>query len=250
MLASSTRCIVLLLAVSSARAMPSVKTGVGMDLSAKSHFELKGQHGGPAKNTLPLPDVDAAMRLKGGSEAMKPLPKFAGSNPIPGTAALFGGQPSTLWLFSGVLTALCLLSAHVASIIGNCVGLAYPTYCSLKVLEEGSKDTVASHTKLLTYWVTFAVVQLAESVFAPITSSLPHYHAAKVALLIWMQHEGARAVYTRWLQPLHREHTQKVEGFVEEGCSKVEKALSDVRAQCSQGLRSALRKIINSKIAM
>jgi len=122
---------------------------------------------------------------------------------------------STNLVVAASVTSICLLSSHAAAAIGMVVGVMYPAYLSLKALEQGGagdSSAVAEVQRLLTYWVAFALLQVAETALAPLLAAgFRHYHAAKVALLVWMHHAGARAVYSKWLRPLAVRHDADVE---------------------------------------
>ncbi|EKX36502.1 hypothetical protein GUITHDRAFT_165712 [Guillardia theta CCMP2712] len=154
---------------------------------------------------------------------------------------------SAYWVIAGVITGLCLLSGQLAIIAGNIVGLAYPTYYSLKALNQSKQPGgELLQARLLTYWTCFALLQLVEGVVMPWRWNIPHYYAVKVVLLVWMHNEGARAIYNKWLKPLARTHEGKVEAKLSEAVELVQDRVALLKSITSHALRNFARSVIQS----
>jgi receptor expression-enhancing protein 5/6 len=74
--------------------------------------------------------------------------------------------------------ALYIAFGYAGQIICNIIGVAYPTYISMKAIE--SKPT-ADDTKWLTYWVLFSCFTIFEQVFVFVTNLIPFYWLLKVS---------------------------------------------------------------------
>ena len=88
-----------------------------------------------------------------------------------GSASELRADPSALWVLVGSISGLCLLSGHIASLFSGLVGLAYPTYLSVKALESHDQPTEGkgqdAKQELLIYWVCYALLLLAENLVGP-----------------------------------------------------------------------------------
>ena len=164
------------------------------------------------------------------------------------SASLWSSDPSAQWVLAGSISGLCLLSARIAVFFGGVVGLAYPTYLSIKALESGSSAGAHEKAKreLLTYWVCFSLLSLIEGLMGPWVRQMRHYEALKVALLFWLHRHGARSIYSKWLRPVIRENEARVEKVVNEVAGEAEERFKALKAQTSYHLRALARAAISS----
>ena len=170
------------------------------------------------------------------------------------SSSLFSSDPSAQWVLAGSISGLCLLSGHIAGFFGGIVGLAYPTYLSIKALEAGSAPAEGgagcAHEKakreLLTYWVCFSLLSLAESLVGPWVKQIQHYEAIKVGVLFWLHRHGARSIYSKWLRPVIRENEARVETVVNEVAGQAEERFIALKARTSHNLRAMARATISS----
>ena len=111
-------------------------------------------------------------------ESLRGCGETSGSAERPSAGSL--SDPSAQWVLAGSISGLCLLSGHIATVIGSLVGLAYPAYLSIKALEaadsgpeaENASEPQGKHPRdekreLLTYWVCYALLQMAEGIMGP-----------------------------------------------------------------------------------
>lgn len=90
----------------------------------------------------------------------------------------------------------------VGQLLSNLAGFVVPGYYSLKALKTStSKDD----TKLLTYWVVFAALQIVEFWSKAILYWIPAYFLFKTAFLLYIAlpfTNGAEIIYSSVLAPL------------------------------------------------
>jgi hypothetical protein len=173
-------------------------------------------------------------------------------------------DPSAQWVLAGSVSGLCLLSANVAALFAAVVGLAYPAYLSIKAIEleadrEASGDAKPSDAAcsatsdvkpaLLTYWVCYALVLLAEG-FAGFSglqlSRAKNYHVFKVALLVWLHRKGALSLYSKCLRPMIKTNEGLVEEWVREVTEAVEGQYHEIKRRSSVALRSLGGRLVSS----
>ncbi|KAG7814089.1 hypothetical protein KL921_000363 [Ogataea angusta] len=90
----------------------------------------------------------------------------------------------------------------IGQLLSNFAGFAYPGYLSLKALKtSSSKDD----TRLLTYWVVFAALNVVEFWSKAILYWVPSYFLIKTFFLLYLslpQYNGAEVIYHRVIAPL------------------------------------------------
>ena len=90
------------------------------------------------------------------------------------------------------------------------IGLAYPAYCSFRVLAENEKDDrdPASTTQWLAYWIVYCTFNVIEAPLYMFLSFIPFYAELKLAFVLWLQLPqffGAMWLYKGYLEPLFKE---------------------------------------------
>lgn len=96
------------------------------------------------------------------------------------------------------------------------VGVAYPAYQTLKVLDTTSTDHQAEG-HWLRYWAVYATVEAAERYASSVVRWIPFYWHLKLGFLLWLQLpslQGARRLVMR-LQPLLRRHQADIDSTLE-----------------------------------
>ncbi|CAM9268431.1 unnamed protein product, partial [Phaeothamnion confervicola] len=99
-----------------------------------------------------------------------------------------------------IVVALCLISGFGAYTICQLTGFLYPAYQSLKAIESAGKE---DDTQWLTYWLTFATLNIIEALLSFITDAIPFYFVLKVFFLIWLflpTTRGAEKMYKNVLK--------------------------------------------------
>ncbi|VEU20215.1 DEKNAAE100966 [Brettanomyces naardenensis] len=90
----------------------------------------------------------------------------------------------------------------IGELLSNLAGFVYPCYNSLKALKtRGTSDD----TRLLTYWVVFAFLNIAEFWSSAILYWIPAYFLFKTLFLIYLAApgtNGAEVVYNLVIKPL------------------------------------------------
>ncbi len=112
----------------------------------------------------------------------------------------------------------------IGELLSNVAGFMYPFYSSLKALETSSKD---DDTRLLTYWVVFAFLNLIEFWSGAILYWIPAYFLFKTLFLVYLSSpvtNGAQVVYGLIIKPLGDKvlHTNSPEGPADNLMDKVQ----------------------------
>ena len=90
----------------------------------------------------------------------------------------------------------------IGQLLSNLAGFALPGYLSLKALKT---RTSTDDTKLLTYWVVFAALQIVEFWSKTILYWIPAYFLFKTLFLLYIalpSTNGAELIYKSVLAPL------------------------------------------------
>ena len=114
---------------------------------------------------------------------------------------------------AGVYVVLIFLNiGGIGEFLSNIAGFLVPGYYSLKALHT---KTTSDDTKLLTYWVVFAFMNVIEFWSAAILYWVPFYFLFKTFFLIYIgvpQFGGATLVYNSVVEPI----THNLFGFASE----------------------------------
>lgn len=90
----------------------------------------------------------------------------------------------------------------IGQLLSNLAGFVLPGYLSLKALKT---KTSSDDTKLLTYWVVFAALQIVEFWSKTILYWVPAYFLFKTLFLVYIalpSTNGAELIYNSLLAPL------------------------------------------------
>lgn len=90
----------------------------------------------------------------------------------------------------------------IGQLLSNLAGFVLPGYYSLKALKSRAKD---DDTKLLTYWVVFASLQIIEFWSKTILYWIPAYFLFKTIFLVYIalpSTNGAELVYNSVILPI------------------------------------------------
>lgn len=103
----------------------------------------------------------------------------------------------------GVYILLVFLNfGGIGQLLSNLAGFVIPGYYSLKALKTKSKD---DDSKLLTYWVVFASLQIVEFWSSAILYWIPAYFLFKTVFLLYIGlpfTNGAEMIYSSVLVPI------------------------------------------------
>lgn len=140
---------------------------------------------------------------------------LGGLAPVAWAANLLGVQPMVV-VSAGLLWSLgFLLWGFTGELVCTVVGLLYPMYASFKALEDLHQDHDQEEANTwLTYWVTYAAMTLAESVFYRVLVWLPFYHIMRLVFIVWLflpATRGARWIYRFLLGPLLRRYRPRLD---------------------------------------
>merc|ERR1711874_104330 len=99
-----------------------------------------------------------------------------------------------------------------AQLLANCIGFAYPAYCSVAALEsKGHSDDA----QWLTYWVVFSAFHVIEYFVDFITCWVPFYWLSKVFFLTWcmapLESNGSKFIYANVILPLFKKHQATID---------------------------------------
>mmetsp|Transcript_12562 Transcript_12562/g.18976 ORF Transcript_12562/g.18976 Transcript_12562/m.18976 type:complete len:152 (+) Transcript_12562:50-505(+) len=109
-------------------------------------------------------------------------------------------SPEVYVLAIGGLLSLMIFFNIYAGLICNIVGVVYPLYQSIKVIEMKRKD---EDKQWLMYWVVYSLICCFEAFIDVITYWVPFYYPLKVTFLVWCMHptyKGATVVHSYFLQ--------------------------------------------------
>jgi receptor expression-enhancing protein 5/6 len=120
------------------------------------------------------------------------------------------------YLLLGSLAFLLLLVVFGvgSQFICNIVGFVYPAYASFKAIQTTRKD---DDTAWLTYWVSFALFCVLESVVDVVGVHVPGYFVVKFVALIWMaapQTKGAQVVYDKLISRFLVKHESTIDSAI------------------------------------
>ncbi|KAH3662019.1 hypothetical protein OGAPHI_006200 [Ogataea philodendri] len=131
----------------------------------------------------------------GTERGFKVLDQFEQQFKLPRSYAVLGG--------GGFYLLLVFLNfGGIGQLLSNLAGFAYPGYLSLKALKT---STSTDDTRLLTYWVVFAALNVVEFWSKAILYWIPSYFLIKTLFLLYLSvpsYNGAELVYSRVLRPL------------------------------------------------
>lgn len=126
------------------------------------------------------------------------------------------GLPRSYFVLGGVGVYFLLIFLNVAGVgqlLSNIAGFVVPGYYSLVALESAStKDD----TQLLTYWVVFAFLNVAEFWSRAILYWVPFYYLFKTVFLIYIgipATGGAALVYENFIHPLTQTYIKPQKPF-------------------------------------
>jgi len=167
-----------------------------------------------------------------GCEPVQRLAHICGLKPL-AVAAAGVGSGLVLWSFTGEL--LCTI-----------LGCAYPMYASFLALEEGNLQQVS---RWLMYWVVFAAVTLANTVFRGVLCWLPFYYLMRMLLIAWLftPKFGAEGVYHLFVRPVLRTYRTSIDlaldRSAEELCGKAagDEAVPGQRSKFHEAWRRAAK---------
>ena len=94
----------------------------------------------------------------------------------------------------------------IGQLLSNLAGFVLPGYYSLKALKSRAKD---DDTKLLTYWVVFASLQIIEFWSKTILYWIPAYFLFKTLFLVYIalpSTNGAELVYNSVILPISNKY--------------------------------------------
>ncbi|QPG74454.1 hypothetical protein FOA43_001784 [Brettanomyces nanus] len=128
------------------------------------------------------------------TQNFKSLDAFESKTRLPRSYAVVGAGATYLLL-------IFLNIGGIGELLSNLAGFAYPCYLSLRALKtSGSKDD----TRLLTYWVVFASLNIIEFWSGAILYWVPAYFLFKTLFLIYLASpatNGAEVVFTVFIKP-------------------------------------------------
>lgn len=90
----------------------------------------------------------------------------------------------------------------MGELLSNLAGFVYPCYQSLQALKTKGKD---DDTRLLTYWVVYAFLNVVEYWTNFLTYWVPAYFLFKTLFLVYLSSpstNGARGVYVNMIKPI------------------------------------------------
>jgi len=97
----------------------------------------------------------------------------------------------------------------IGYMLGQLVGILYPTYASFKAIETPESE---DDKQWLTYWVIQALVLLVETWVGWLFMWFPFYDLIKLLVTLWMiapQTQGAKVLYEEFVKPFLVTHAAK-----------------------------------------
>lgn len=138
---------------------------------------------------FPRPDTN-----RQSTKNVGPLTQFEQQTKLPRSYAVLGG--------AAVYILLVFLNfGGIGQLLSNLAGFLVPGYYSLKALKSKTKD---DDTKLLTYWVVFAALQIVEFWSSAILYWVPAYFLFKTVFLLYIGlpfTNGAEMIYQSVIVP-------------------------------------------------
>jgi len=116
-----------------------------------------------------------------------------------------------------------LLWGFFGEFICIAAGGLYPMYASFKSLEDGDQEEV---NMWLMYWVTYAVLVLAEALLYRLFCWIPFYHVMRLLLVVWLMTRGARGAYTWLVSPILRRYRPSIDGALVRSADEIPRALA------------------------
>ncbi|KAG9294301.1 hypothetical protein G9A89_021660 [Geosiphon pyriformis] len=120
-------------------------------------------------------------------------------------------------LYISILLAIVLLATlrqmyrKSIYLLCNSIGVLYPAYRSIKVLDESAekehKIAMAEQKQWLTYWTIYGWLQIADYWSNWFLKFFPGYNFCKLVFLYWAQNDrskGATIIFEHFVQPLLR----------------------------------------------
>ncbi|CDK27896.1 unnamed protein product [Kuraishia capsulata CBS 1993] len=142
--------------------------------------------------------------LDANTKSFKFLDQFETKTNLPRSYAVIIGAVGYLFL-------MFLNIGGIGQLLSNLAGFALPAYLSLQALET---TTTSDDTRLLTYWVVFAFLNIVEFWSKAILYWIPTYFVVKTVFLLYLalpQYNGAQKVYQALIRPIAQKYVLKTD---------------------------------------
>lgn len=148
------------------------------------------------------------------------LDQFEKQTSLPRSYAVVSG-------FGIYLILVFLNFGGIGQLLSNISGFAIPAYYSLKALKTKS---TSDDTKLLTYWVVFAFLNVIEFWTKALLYWIPSYFLFKTLFLLYCalpQYNGADVIYVNIIEPISENYIFPAVAATQELVEKVEEKKED-----------------------
>ncbi|XP_015365277.1 PREDICTED: receptor expression-enhancing protein 5-like [Diuraphis noxia] len=112
-----------------------------------------------------------------------------------------------------LVTSVLLVHGVTAELASNAIALIYPAVATISltfsppIWRKYNRDSAAyeAQNEKFTYWMTFTVILIAESIFWPILRLLPLYQMCRTWFFIWcfapIKENGSAYIYNEIIRP-------------------------------------------------
>ena len=150
-------------------------------------------------------------------------------------------------IVGGLILALILTTTKWFSSYVTClVGVLYPTYMSLKAIENPEDD---EDKQYLTYWVVYGLFSIIDVFTSFLVKRIPFYYTIKLGFLIRLfmpNFRGAVYIYNLVIGPIFRKYEHKFD----RGVDKIIHRGKDITEKAKEAFEENKTKIIKGATSL